>query len=260
MPNVLNISGKMQSGKSNVVKYLYGLHMVNRRIITHFDFDANGDLLVPFVGGGDELGIFDIYRRDEQFVNFLYGSKLAESIQRFSFADQLKAACTNIFGIDPMLYLTDAGKNTETHIKWDDFAPLLRSDVRKKLKEEGKLQGNMTVRQVLQYFGTDVCRKLDDDCWVRSTWDAISQCEAGLVVVDDCRFPNEFHYSKAQGAKTIRLKRNPKKSDVISETAMDEIPDSEYDLVIDNENMTMAEKNQLVGDFLISCGWLQGQL
>ena len=259
MPNVLNISGKMQSGKSNIVKYLYGIHLIRRNLIDRFDFNDNGDLLVP-IRGESGMGIFDIYRRDEQFVEFLYGTGVANFIQRFSFADQLKAACSNIFGIDPMLYLTDEGKNSETHIKWDDFSGFLKADIRKKLKDENKLQGNMTVRQLLQYFGTDVCRKIDDDCWVRSTWNAISNCDTELVVIDDCRFPNEFYYSKSQGAKTIRLKRDIKHSTVISEIAMDDVPDSEYDLVIHNENLTMAEKNQLVHDFLTECGWLQGQL
>lgn len=258
MKNILLISGKMQSGKSSIVKFLYGYKMRQLGIINKFGFTPEGDLLIP-VKNSDEFGVFDIFRTDEQFIEFLYGSGLLNEIYRYSFADQLKAACAQIFGIDPELFKTDAGKNTETHIKWENFMALLDAPTKKKLKAEG-IGGNMTVRQVLQYFGTQVCRKIDDDCWVRSTWDAVSNSMSKTCVIDDCRFPNEFYYFKERGAKTIRLGRDIKHSTNISETAMDDIPESEYDLFLDNSSMTMYEKNTAVLNYLGSIQWLTGTI
>src|SRR5690606_4490076 len=125
MKNIIVISGKMQSGKSSIAKYLYGYHMVQLGIIDRFAISEDGELLVPIRGKTSELGVLDIYRTDDEFINFVIGTGIASEIQRYSFADQLKSACAHIFGVDPELFKTDAGKNSPTHIKWANFIKLL---------------------------------------------------------------------------------------------------------------------------------------
>lgn len=107
-------------------------------------------------------------------------------------------------------------------------------------------------RELLQKVGTDVFRKRDPDKWVRfiaevlealpNTWD--------VVLIPDCRFPNELNYLKERGFDTVhvRVDRPNLKSALTeeqkrhaSETAMKGvIPDY---VIVNNE----AEGNDLSG-------------
>lgn len=256
--NILVLSGKKQSGKSNVVKHIYGLKLKEKGVVDTFDFTADGDLLVPIKkinpSDADEYGVFDIFRQDDDFLGFLEHTGIWPEIERFSFADSLKMSVSVIFGIDPELYKTNEGKQTLTHITWKSVSRFLTPQVAKRVKEEGKLERNLTVRELLEYFGTHICRHMDDDCWVRSTWNRIQASPAKLAVIDDCRFPNELTYFKERGAKVIRLKRQIDDSNVESETALDHLPDDAYDLVVYNQDMTMTAKNAVVSDYLIQQG------
>jgi hypothetical protein len=225
-------------------------------VIDQYKFNKNGDLLVPIRNSPGEYGIFDIFRRDDEFLGFLEHTGVWPDLDKFSFADELKSACSRVFGIDPALYLTDEGKNTETHIEWKNFVKFVDAATKKKLKDAGRLDSKVTVRELLVYFGTDICRVIDDDCWVRSTWTAITSSPIKLAVIDDCRFKNELYYFKDRGAKVIRLKRKIEESTVKSEIDLDDVADSEFDLVIDNQNMTLEDKNKIVMDWLASIGWI----
>ena len=73
-----------------------------------------------------------------------------------------------------------------------------------------------------------------------------------MAIIADCRFPNEVTAIKNVAGIVIRLSRNPHNSDHTSEIALD--PDrydqSLFDLVIDNDNMTITEQNKVIYEFL----------
>ena len=67
----------------------------------------------------------------------------------------------------------------------------------------------ITPRWVLQYWGTEVCRKgFHDDIWIASLENKIRNSRDDIVI-SDCRFPNEIKAIKAAGGIVIRVVRGP---------------------------------------------------
>jgi hypothetical protein len=65
----------------------------------------------------------------------------------------------------------------------------------------------LTPRWVLQYWGTEVCRKgFHDDIWIASLENKLRNSK-DHVVISDCRFPNEIKSIKDAGGKIIWVKR-----------------------------------------------------
>ena len=158
----------------------------------------------------------------------------------YNFADPLKQdICMNILGLSyNQCYGDDIDKNTETDVWWD-----------------GK---RLTAREVMQFVGTDIFRKMKNDVWAGATIKKIHTDKPSLAIIADCRFPNEVETVKNAGGIVIKLTRNLYHSDHSSEVALD--PDrydpSNFDLVIDNQNMSIVEKNQIILSFLQSKGIL----
>src|SRR5690606_18922160 len=146
----------------------------------------------------------------------------------------------NIFGIDrELVYGSEEDKNKKTHIKWSDFAKLIPSE------ENFAKKGYLSIRELLQNFGTDVCRTLDDNCWIKSTYRKIEESPAKLCVVDDCRFENEFKYFKKKNAHLILLTKEETEESTHSSEIF-EFPIDSVHLTINKSVVSLAEKNQLI--------------
>jgi len=67
----------------------------------------------------------------------------------------------------------------------------------------------LTPRWVLQYWGTEVCRRgLHDDIWIASLENKLRNSQDNIVI-SDCRFPNEIASIKNAGGKIICVVRGP---------------------------------------------------
>jgi len=157
------------------------------------------------------------------------------------FADALKQACSVIFGIPLEDMETETGKQKLTQVAW----PM--QEVRPKTpdKHDYEVIGYsphspqagkpkfMTVREVLQFVGTNLFRnQLDPDIWVQSVYRKKYR-DDDIVVVADCRFPNECDFAKGQGILISVERETGLASDGhASETALDDY--TNYDHVIDN--------------------------
>lgn len=153
-----------------------------------------------------------------------------ESGKIYNFADPLKQdICVNILGLThQQCYGEDADKNTITDIVW-----------------EGK---NLTAREVMQFVGTDLFRKMKNDVWTSATLNKIHNEKPALAIIADCRFPNEVEAVQAAGGLVIKLTRNPYNSDHDSETALDPLryPQSLFDLVVQNDRMDIPTQLELI--------------
>jgi hypothetical protein len=114
--------------------------------------------------------------------------------KRISFAASLKDAVANVFGWDrEMLEGT-----TKTSREW------------REQKDEwwsNRLGMEITPRWVLQYWGTEVCRKgFHEDIWVASLEHKLLTAKDDIVITD-CRFLNEVNAIKTAGGTTIRVFR-----------------------------------------------------
>lgn len=66
---------------------------------------------------------------------------------------------------------------------------------------------NLTPRWVLQYWGTEVCRKaFHDDIWIAALEARLSR-RSDDTVISDVRFPNEIQSIRNAGGKIVWVKR-----------------------------------------------------
>jgi hypothetical protein len=158
----------------------------------------------------------------------------------YNFADPLKQdICMNILGMSyDQCYGTDEQKNDLTDIEWD-----------------GKL---LTAREVMQFVGTDIFRKMKHNVWAGATINKIKTESPDLALIADCRFPNEVEAVKDCGGIVIKLNRNPFNSDHASETALDHsnYDPRNFDLILTNDKMSIEQQNFTLVKFLFKKGIL----
>jgi len=115
--------------------------------------------------------------------------------RRESFANTLKDAVSSVFGWDRTML---EGRTKEAREWREQVDPwwAARLDM-----------PTLTPRWVLQYWGTEVCRKgFHDDIWIASLENKLRNSK-DHVVISDCRFPNEIKSIKDAGGKIIWVKR-----------------------------------------------------
>lgn len=115
--------------------------------------------------------------------------------RRESFANTLKDAVASVFGWDR----TMLEGRTKAAREW-------REQVDPWWAERLDMP-TLTPRWVLQYWGTEVCRKsFHDDIWIASLENKLRNSK-DHVVISDCRFPNEIESIKRAGGKIVWVKR-----------------------------------------------------
>jgi len=115
--------------------------------------------------------------------------------RRESFASTLKDAVSAVFGWDRTLL---EGRTKEAR-EW-------REQVDPWWAERLDMP-TLTPRWVLQYWGTEVCRKsFHDDIWIASLENKLRNSK-DHVVISDCRFPNEIQSIRNAGGIIIWVKR-----------------------------------------------------
>ena len=170
-----------------------------------------------------------------QVVNFIYDlEQLEDQAVIYNFADPLKNLCMDILGLSfDQCHGTDDQKNELVNCYKD---------------------GNqMTARQVLQVVGTEFFRSIQHNVWADATIRRIQQDNPLVALIGDCRFPNEVEAVKKAGGTVIKLTRNLYNSDHASETALDpeNYDQSNFDLVVDNQNMTIEEQWRVVISYIL---------
>ena len=230
---IIGISGRKQSGKNTAANYINGEVLKGLQMIEDFFINESGQLIINTQdsSGTHGYGILDVTRKDKEFVSYAE-KELWPYIKIYHFADILKELSINVFNLsENQVYGDDKDKNTITNIKWDNL-PL----------SEGKV-GYMTCRDFLQYFGTTIVRKIYNNAWVDSTIKRILAEQPRLAIIPDVRFPNEVEAIKNNGGIVIRLTRNIANSTHESEIALDKdhYDWSNFDVVIDNENISIAD-------------------
>ena len=115
--------------------------------------------------------------------------------RRDSFAGTLKDAVAAVFGWDRELL---EGRTPEARA-WREQADQWWAN---RLN-----MPNLTPRWVLQYWGTEVCRKaFHDDIWIAALEARLSR-RSDDTVISDVRFPNEIQSIRNAGGKIVWVKR-----------------------------------------------------
>jgi len=114
--------------------------------------------------------------------------------RRESFANTLKDAVAQVFGWDR----TMLEGRTKSAREWREQRDNWWSD---------RLGMDITPRWILQYWGTEVCRKaFHDDIWIASLENKLRNSRDDIVI-SDCRFPNEIKSIKSAGGIVVRVVR-----------------------------------------------------
>ena len=114
--------------------------------------------------------------------------------RRESFANSLKDAVAAVFGWDRTML---EGRTKQAR-EWREQVDPWWTE---------RLGREITPRWVLQYWGTEVCRKsFHDDIWIASVENKL-RTSTDDIVISDCRFPNEIKSIHEAGGIVIRVKR-----------------------------------------------------
>lgn len=187
-----------------------------------------------------------------QFAEYL-GSELKKANLKVSedlFARSLKDGCKEDFR-----KLTNVLKNIAEEIKakinlFVDQRQVMLSDSsindiertidKLKIKDENWYEDKTDItRNILQLYGTEIFRRrVDENWWVKQVKDRCIASNDDVVIVTDCRFPNEIIEMFCDEYETIviRIERNINTQEQISshdsETALDNW--NEWDFIVEN--------------------------
>lgn len=251
MVQVLGFRGAKKSGKDLCANYLMGAEAARVGMITGFGLLEDGDILGQFAiddGSTEEyaLGL------DKPFGKHI--EKLAEvlfpHVFKFGFADELKFFCHSMFGLDlEIIYGTDDDKNTPTNFNWENMPT----------KVKGK-SGLMTHREFLQYWGTEIFRKIDPDFWVKKARYTIETGGSERFIIKDISFDNETQMVQDLGGKVIGLTRNPAGATDTHASENGRRDLSSCDFVVDNTNLSIEETVHAVYRKAVEWGFLSDTL
>jgi hypothetical protein len=248
---VLGFAGKIAAGKSSACNFLHAL------CFQHLLVDENGNRLcngayvndygkLILLNEKNEHTYFDLSNTDPIVVDHL-NQYVWPFIRKFSCADPLKMMCMEILGLDPkLLWGTQEDKKTLTNLYWENMAGV----------DESK-SGQMSVRDVLEYVGSNIFRKMSPDCLVDALVRSITNYGSLHSVIDDIRFVNELEGVRKIGKviKLTRVSEEAANNNHISNCALDDVPDSEYDAVIDNANLDMNSSFMKLIEILTNWKW-----
>jgi hypothetical protein len=115
--------------------------------------------------------------------------------RRDSFAGTLKDAVAAVFGWDRELL---EGRTPEARAWREQVDPWWSNRLN---------MPDLTPRWVLQYWGTEVCRKaFHDDIWIAALEARLAR-RSDNTVISDVRFPNEIQSIRNAGGKIVWVKR-----------------------------------------------------
>lgn len=240
---ILAFHGKKSSGKNTLCNFMTGFYLYGNNMIDAFDIQ-DGKL---YIEQGEVKGILDIENMSSTYEGGEFAARnIWPYAKIYAFAEPLKEICIELFDCPRnLVYGSDADKNTVMeHLLWENM-PGVTPDK----------SGPMTIRQFLQFMGTEVMRKIWGPVWVNSLIKRVEAEESDISLVSDLRFDNEAEGLKnsANDVKIIKLTRCISEDNHASEQYID---DKYVDVVIDNANMTIEETCQELLKHLRAWGWV----
>lgn len=151
----------------------------------------------------------------DTFANFLVQHLKGKKVARTAFANPLKEMLSDISGVD---FFSEENKETDmvftlNLMKFQEYTGLLLDvNVFQQLDDIAQLDGfgalyiYTSKRKLMQFFGTDICRKYKGDLyWVNKL---VAPSDADVLIVTDVRFQTEVDKIKSLGGILVEIK-NP---------------------------------------------------
>ena len=195
MTKILGFAGKKQSGKNTCCNFLQMLKFHEYGVCKNASLNEQGQILVSDLFG-EKVSGSDWIPLTEEYVDI---SQLLESFHPckiYAFADVLKEFAVDVLGLEyNQVYGTNEEKNSPTHLLWENMPT-------------GNNKGPMTGREVLQYFGSDICRKMYENIWFDACIRRIRKDNPELALISDVRFSNEIAGVQKEGGIVFGLPRD----------------------------------------------------
>ena len=195
MTKILGFAGKKQSGKNTCCNFLQMLKFHEYGVCKNASLSEEGHILVSdlfgeTVSGSDWIPLTEEYVDISQLLENFGACKI------YAFADVLKEFAVDVLGLEHnQVYGTNEEKNSPTHLLWENMPT-------------GNNKGPMTGREVLQYFGSDICRKMYENIWFDACIRRIRKDNPDLALISDVRFPNEIKGVQDEGGIVFGLPRD----------------------------------------------------
>jgi len=276
MQNVIALCGKKGSGKNTLCNFLHGYQLKSLDIINNFSLTEKGDLIIHTKTLDENMQevdadmLIDITRTDLEFGEWA-AFNVWPFIKHYAFASSLKEIAEKLFDIPrECLHGTNEQKNqAQKHLLWENMPGVIcyPNYVECGNATHGDIDPNniglithktgpMTAREFMQFFGTEVMRKMYDNIWINRTIKDIETEGPQIAVISDCRFKNEAVALKQIGAKLVYLDRSISNSDShASENGFGDFDD--FDLKIENSKMTLLETCKALLAGIESWGWIE---
>ena len=249
---VIGFLGRKQSGKNTCSNIIHGYELLRQGMIHDFKID-NGKLIILTENATGETGWgeFDVTRKDENFVTWA-DMNMWPFVKNYAFADELKRMSIELFDIPyECVYGTDEQKNQiQEHLRWENMPNVIDSEfyeagiknhygngikdlfANKCVSHD---DGPMTAREFMQFFGSEIMRKMYGPVWINKTLRQISREQSAIAIISDVRFPNEAEAIKKAGGIIVKLHRKQKTKDLHqSELGVDLVDESIIDYNIQN--------------------------
>ena len=241
---ILAFSGKLGSGKSSSSNFLHSLAFMYVLGLTDHAFVNEDGKLVVKTAEGDYNDV-NLNSKHPEVVDFLSRS-VWPFIKNYSCADYLKRICIDVLGLDEnLVYGSQADKQTLTHLNWEDVPTFEKEVAPKNSKSKIGIRvktGKMTVRDVLEYVGTELFRKMHNNCWAEALVKSIKRDKSSFAIVDDVRFINEVEAVQKAGGKVIRLTLVTDEAAANTHASNIELDNYDgFDYVLDNSSKSMED-------------------
>lgn len=260
MSRILGIAGASRSGKDTASHFIFANELKKLDIIDKFEMDEEGNLYVNHDGdqeSGLEPGMakINLCSKDPVFVNYLQ-QVVWPHIKLYAFADLLKFMAVHMYGLRPeQVYGDTKEKNSPTQYTYKQIKVIVPARIFP--RQINSLDTVLTARQFLQYL-SDTLRELNDNCFVDPVVNQLNNEQVPFSIITDVRRKVEVERIKAMGGKVLYLTRRPEKDKHRIENEFVDIkkPEEYFDIVVNNTDMTLAEKNIEIYTQLRSIGWL----
>lgn len=242
MTKIIGFAGKKQSGKDTSCNFILMLKMIELGVCKNARLNEDGKIEVSDIFGQckDGLDYFEFSKKHVDVDRVL--NAISSEIKIYYLADPLKRIAIDIFGLpEDKVYGTDDEKNELTHLLWENM-PGWTSDPVCPVGNYYHRPGPMTIREFLQYLGSDVFRKINSEVWLDTLFRRIKKDNSRLALIGDIRFENEIEGCKSKEAIVLGLTKDKFKS--ADSHASENVNIDLCSKIIDNEKLNIAEQNK----------------
>ena len=227
MTQIIGFSGRATSGKNTCCNFILGHCMTALNIVRGaFKVTNQGQLFVEDIfGDTTHQGIIDVTNPNKEVRKF-WNTHLDPYVKLYSLADLIKQnICIDLLGLSyESVYGNNEQKSQVTTLLWENMPGVITQEkwntVYQAFKQTQKLlpqdlnlfvhdPGPMSGREVMQYVGTNIFRRMYENIWADALVRRIQNDNPAIALVCDVRFPGEVAKITENNGVVIRLTRVP---------------------------------------------------